>query len=172
MDTLEHWYAVWTRARHEFTVREDLRAKGMDVFLPSMEKTSVRRDRRKILTVPLFPNYIFVRAVLDRDRYIQVARTLGVVNVLGWEEKNPAWIPDEQIESVKILIDKTIPLAQHPYLQVGQWVRVLDGPLKDVVGIIQAVKGHRKLIVQIEMLKRAVACELSASDVMPINKAY
>jgi len=172
MDTLEHWYAVWTRARHEFTVREDLKGKGLEVFLPTVERASRRRDRRRILTVPLFPNYVFVHADLDKERYIQVARTLGVVTVLGWQEKNPVWIPDEQIQSVKILIDRTIPLAQHPFLRAGQWVRVVDGPLKDVVGIIQAVKGGRKLIVQIEMLKRAVSCELSAGDVMPIERPY
>ena len=169
MESLQHWYAVWTRARHEFTVREDLKAKGLEVFLPTLQRASRRRDRRKILTVPLFPNYVFVYAELDKDRYLQVARTLGVVSILGWQEKNPLWIPDEQIESVKILIDATIPLSHHPYLKVGQWVRVVDGPLKDVVGIIQAVKGHRKLIVQIEMLHRAVSCELSAGDVMPID---
>jgi transcription antitermination factor NusG len=172
MDALQHWYAVWTRARHEFTVREDLKAKGLEIFLPTVQRASQRRDRRKILTVPLFPNYVFVHAELDKDRYLQVARTLGVVSVLGWQEKNPLWIPDEQIASVKILIDTTIPLAQHPYLRVGQWVRVLDGPLKDVVGLIQAVKGRRKLIVQIEMLHRAVSCELSAGDVMPINPPH
>jgi transcription antitermination factor NusG len=60
-------------------------------------------------------------------------------------------------------------LSQHPYLRKGLWVRVVSGPLKDVVGIIQAVKGRNKLIVQIELLKRAVSCEFSAGDVMPIS---
>ena len=169
MDDPVRWYAVWTRARHEFSVREDLCAKGMEVFLPTMQRDSTRRDRHKTLTAPLFPGYVFVHSALNKMRYLQVARTLGVVTVLGWQEKNPLWIPDEQIESVKILVDRSLPLSQHPYLRKGQWVRVVSGPLKEVVGIIQSVKGRQRLIVQIEMLKRAVSCEFSAGDVMPIN---
>ena len=169
MDEAARWYAVWTRARHEFAVREDLSAKGLEVFLPTMQRNSMRRDRKKTITAPLFPGYVFVHSVLDKMLYLQVARTLGVVTVLGWRENEPLWIPDEQIESVKILVDRSLPLSQHPYLRKGQWVRVISGPLKDVVGIIQSVKGRHKLIVQIELLKSAVACEFSAGDVMPIS---
>jgi len=169
---MDHWYAVWTRARHEFTVRDDLGTKGFEVFLPTTERTSVRRDRKKILTVPLFPNYVFARASMDREQYLALVRTLGVVNILGYGERKDIWIPDEQIESVRILVDRQIPLAQHPYLQVGKYIRVLSGPFAGAVGIIKQVKGHRRLVVQLDLLRRAVACEIAAAEVMPVDTPY
>jgi transcriptional antiterminator NusG len=134
-----------------------------------MERASVRRDRRKILTVPLFPNYVFARAFLDKDQYLAIVRTLGVVNILGYGEQKDIWVPDEQIESVRILVDRQIPLAQHPYLQAGKYIRVINGPFAGTIGIIKQVRGKRRLVVQLDLLRRAVACELSAGDVIPIE---
>ena len=81
-------------------------------------------------------------------------------------------IPDAQIESVRILVDRQIPLAQHPYLQVGKYIRVLSGPFTGAVGIIKQVKGHRRLVVQLDLLRRAVACEIAAADVIPVDTPY
>jgi transcription antitermination factor NusG len=169
---MDHWYAVWTRARHEFAVRDDLGTKGFEVFLPTVERASVRRDRKKVLTVPLFPNYVFARASLDREQHLAIVRTLGVVNILGYGEHKDIWVPDEQIESVRILVDRQVPLAQHPYLQVGKYIRVLNGPFAGAVGIIKQVKGKRRLVVQLDLLRRAVACEIAAADVMPVETPY
>ena len=75
-------------------------------------------------------------------------------------------------DSVRILVDRQIPLAQHPYLQVGKYIRVLSGPFAGTIGIIKQVKGHRRLVVQLDLLRRAVACEIAAADVIPVETPY
>ncbi len=164
------WYAIWTKARHEFKVEECLKNKGYEVFLPTILKPSIRKDRRKILKVPMFPSYIFVETNLVKETYIDIVKTQGIVNVLGWKENRAPSIPTEQINSLKILVNEEIPIKTHPFLKVGNYVKVVRGPLKGVIGMIKGFKGKRRLIVQVDLLKRAVACEISAEDVIPIDQ--
>lgn len=166
------WYALWTKSRHEFKAEEALLNKGFEVFLPTIIKQSIRRDRKKYYKAPLFPGYIFIKTELYPDIYIDIVRTYGVANVLGWKERKAPSIPEQQIESLKILVDRNIPLENHPFLKVGSYVKVINGPLKGVIGIIKGIKSKRKLIVQIDLLKRAISCEILAEDVIPIENPY
>ncbi len=166
------WYALWTKSRHEFKAEEALLNKGFEVFLPTIFKQSIRKDRKRYYKAPLFPGYIFIKTKLYPDIYIDIVRTHGIVNVLGWKEKKAPSIPKKQIESLKILVDRNIPLENHPFLKVGSYVKVIKGPLKGVIGIIKGIKSKRKLIVQIDLLKRAVSCEILAEDVISIENPY
>ena len=69
------WWAVYTRHHHEKVVAEMLSAKGFEVFLPLYESTRRWKDRRMVLSLPLFPCYLFVRGGLDRK--LQVVTTPG-----------------------------------------------------------------------------------------------
>lgn len=166
------WYALWTKSRHEFKAEEALFKKGFEVFLPTTTKQSIRKDRKKFYKAPLFPGYVFVKTDLDLQIYVEIVKTHGIVNVIGWKEKKAPSIPDEQINSLKILIDKNIPLESHPFLKAGIYVKVINGPLKGVIGIIKSIKSKRKLIVQVDLLKRAISCEVSADDVIPVESPY
>lgn len=169
---MSEWYALWTKSRHEFKAEEALANKGFEVFLPKIVKLSIRKDRKKYYNSPLFPGYVFVKTELDKEIYIEIVKTHGIVNVLGWKEKKAPSIPEKQIESLKILVDTSIPLEEHPFLKVGNYVKVVSGPLKGVIGIIESIKSKRKLIVQVDLLKRATSCEISADDVIPIESPY
>lgn len=169
---MPEWYALWTKARHEFKVEEKLKEKGFEVFFPKVLKQSIRKDRKKMITVPLFPGYLFIRTELSKENYIEIVRTNGIVDILGYKNKKAPSIPESQIESIKILVDRNIPLEAHPFLKIGNYVKVIRGPLKGVIGIIVAIKSKRKLVVQIDLLKRAVCCEVSADDVLPIENPY
>ena len=60
------WWALYTRHQHEKTVADMLTAKGFEVFLPLYESVRRWKDRKKLLSLPLFPCYVFVRGGLDR----------------------------------------------------------------------------------------------------------
>ncbi|MFM8535326.1 MAG: transcription termination/antitermination NusG family protein, partial [Acidimicrobiia bacterium] len=61
-----HWFAIWTRSRHEKIVRDQLAKKSnVDVFLPTIGKWSRWKDRKKKIDWPLFPGYVFARFVPD-----------------------------------------------------------------------------------------------------------
>jgi peptide/nickel transport system substrate-binding protein len=55
------WFAIWTRSRHEKLVRDQLQQKQVEVFLPTINKWSRWKDRKKQIEWPLFPGYCFAR---------------------------------------------------------------------------------------------------------------
>ena len=81
MDTTgAHWFAVWTRSRHEQVVREQLEQKNIDAFLPTMPRWSRWKDRKKKIDWPLFPGYCF--AHFDPTNTLPVLKCTGVVNIV------------------------------------------------------------------------------------------
>jgi hypothetical protein len=69
------WCFLYTRHQHEKAVAEMLSAKSFEVFLPLYESIRRWKDRTKMLTLPLFPGYVFVRGAVTRR--LQVVTTPG-----------------------------------------------------------------------------------------------
>jgi len=74
------WWVLYTRHQHEKTVAESLSVHGFEVFLPLYESTRRWKDRTKILSLPLFPCYVFVRG--GYSRILEVVTTPGVNMIL------------------------------------------------------------------------------------------
>jgi transcription antitermination factor NusG len=154
------WYVIHTCCHHEARVEERLKAKGLEVFLPRHLMASRRRDRKKILQVPLFPGYLFIQDALDSPVYYEILKFPGVVRVLA-NGNGLQPVPMETIESIKLAVAGSRPHYPYPYLTKGKRVRVMEGPLKGVVGIIlEANKEKRKVVIEVEMFHRALAVEL------------
>jgi hypothetical protein len=77
------WYAIHTRARHEKLIDLSLRHGGIDTFLPVVREVHRWSDRRKEITLPLFPCYVFVRILPDSSARLRVLKTPGVLNFVG-----------------------------------------------------------------------------------------
>lgn len=158
------WYAIRTRSRHEKVAARELDAQGIPVFLPLV--TSVRQwsDRRTRVELPLFSGYAFVRiAYLSGDR-VRVLRSIGVVDFVGHKAEG-ASIPDQQIESIRTILDRRVPVKDHPFLNVGQRIRVRNGAISGVEGILLAVKGSRTLVISVEPIQRSLCISLDDYEV-------
>ena len=90
------WFAVWTRARHEARVLDQLRRKDLEAFLPKVPRWSRWKDRKKRIEWPLFPGYCFVR--IQPAESLPVLKCSGVVSLISANGR-PAPIPDVEIES-------------------------------------------------------------------------
>lgn len=171
MDTyFEHinWYAVHTSSRHEDKVHKRLEAKKIPVFLPKIEVWSRRKDRKKRIRIPLFSGYLFVHVELDKHIWLEVLKTPGVARIVG-NQKEPIPIPDEQIESIRILLENDVLLTPIPYLQIDQRVKIVNGPLSGVEGILLKTDTKKnKLVVSVDLLKRSLCVELDTIDVEPV----
>src|SRR3954453_16812059 len=78
------WYAVQTRPRHEHAVASQLDREGVEVLLPMTAQLRRWSDRQKLVQLPLFPNYVFVRTTLDsNEKKVFVLRRIGVVGFVG-----------------------------------------------------------------------------------------
>lgn len=165
-DDPANWWALYTRHQHEKVVAEMLSSKGFEVFLPLYESTRRWKDRRKILSLPLFPCYLFVRGGLDRR--LQVVTTPGVHMIL-YRGDHVALIPAAEIEAIQKAVAAPARVEPHPYLKCGMRVRVVRGALEGVEGILARKKNMFRLILSVDMLAQSVAVEVHASDVEPCS---
>lgn len=74
------WYAVHTRSNHEKAVADAFPCRGIECLLPTYEAMSQWKDRRVLLTHPLFPGYLFVH--ITAAEKLKVLTVPGVVSVL------------------------------------------------------------------------------------------
>lgn len=162
------WWAVYTRHQHEKAVADQLCSKGFEVFLPLYESTRKWKDRNKVLSLPLFPCYVFLRG--DTERKLQVVTTPGVHMILYTGDRI-ATIPTLEIEAIQRSLEGNFLVEPHPFLRCGERVRVRHGSLEGVEGVLVRKKSLYRLVLSVEMLARSVAVEINASDVEPVRAA-
>lgn len=161
------WYVIHTHSRHEVQVEMRLQQMGLEIFLPRIITPSRRRDRKVLLQLPLFPGYLFIHADLETAIYRDILKVQGVVRVLGVKGRLQP-LPEATVESIRCLVASGRPYSSWPFLKKGRSVRIIDGPLTGVVGIvINRLEKKRKLVVSVELFRRAVAVELEDESVEP-----
>jgi transcription antitermination factor NusG len=159
------WCAIYTRHQHEKTVSEMLEAKGFEVFLPLYDSTRKWKDRRKVLAVPLFPSYVFVRGAVERR--LPVLTTPGVHMIISRGER-VATVPEDEIDAIRRTVEGNFRVEPHPFLRCGERVRVVRGSLEGVEGVLTRKKNLFRLVLSVEMLAQSVAVEIDAIDVVPV----
>lgn len=162
------WYAVHTRSRHEKQVERLLAEKQVEIFLPLRREVHRWKDRYKQVELPLFSGYVFVRILPDADVRLRVLRTVGVVRIVGFAQKDAA-IPCEQIETLRRLTASDAPLHRHRYLRAGQRVKVISGTLAGVEGTLVRLRKSDRMVISIAQIRQSVAVELSGYAVVPIG---
>jgi transcription antitermination factor NusG len=156
------WRAIYTRHQHEKTVAGLLSNRGFDVFLPTYQAVRRWKDRTKILSLPLFSCYAFIRGGLDRR-----AEVLGVPGVIGLVGRpfGSAVISSEEIESIRRLVAASSEVAPHPFIERGERVRITSGPLTGIEGILIRHHQQCRLVLSLEALGQAAAVNVDASSV-------
>jgi transcription antitermination factor NusG len=162
----ERWYAAQTSANHEKRVAEQLNLRAVEAYLPLY--TSVRRwkDRRVRLELPLFPGYVFVRLAL-RDR-LQVLQTPSVARLVGFGGQ-PTPLPEQEIDSLRRGLTHDMLIEPHPYLKVGQRVRVKTGPLQGLEGLLLRRKKTSRFVISLDLIMRSVAVEIDTAELEPVR---
>ena len=163
-DQETRWYAIRTRSRHEKVAAGELEARGIRVFLPLVTSLRQWSDRRTEVELPLFPGYAFVQVTYFSGDRVRVLQASGVVSFVGPNAAG-ASIPDEQIDAIRTLLVRKVPVKDHPFLKVGQRIRVRGGSLSGVEGILVAVNGERSLVISVEPIQRSLCISLDGYDV-------
>lgn len=163
-----HWYVLHTKSRHENVVFDGLDRKKVEVFLPKTFKRSIRKDRRVVLNVPLFPGYLFLKATLTPEWHLQILKTVGAVKLIGNRE-GPVPVPDPVIDSLKIITAEQTEaeVLIGTRFKKGDAVVVIQGPFTGVQGFFARYKGADRIIVEIDALGQFAAVEVSVDDVTP-----
>ena len=164
------WFALWTHSHCEQLVRDQLSAKGFDAFLPTIRDWSRRGGVRRLISRPMFPSYLFVHHSMDKLSYIEIMKSNGLVKILGERWDNLAAIPDAEVDAIRQLTTSELSLTPYPFLRDGQRVRIVEGPLAGVEGILVRSRPNRGLLVlSVELLHRSVAVEVDCGAVVAIE---
>lgn len=151
-----NWYAVHTRPRHEKRVAQLLEEKKVCTFLPLLRQIHRWSDRQSSVEVPMFGNYAFVRIAQTTVERLHVLRTPGILGFVG-SEGHGTPIPHEQIDSLQKAIREKLPCTEHPFISVGQRVRIRGGALNGIEGILMSKGGEQSVILSVELLQRSVS---------------
>ena len=156
------WHALYTRHQHEKLVQQILIEKGFETFLPLYQAIHQWKDRVRKLWLALFPSYVFIRGGLDRR--LDIVTTTGFHSIVS-DGEQPGVVTATEIEAIRQLVETRLPVEPHPFLKVGDRMRVKSGPLAGFEGILVRKKNQCRLVLSIELLQQAVATEVDGYQV-------
>jgi len=146
-DTTYRWFALYTKARAEKKVHEELQQKGIEVYLPMRKELRQWSDRKKWVETPIISSYIFVH-ILKED-YRRVFESRGVVAYVSRKGKAVA-IPDREIKAMQRTVESNLTFNVEPSaIRKGQTITVASGPLKGITGEVVEVQGAKRLFLRI-----------------------
>ena len=159
-DLQGQWWVAHTRSRNEKALAKDLTRLNIVSYLPLRKRVtrSRRTGRHSLSTVPVFTGYLFFNAT-EQQRY-QVVATRRVANTL--------YVPDQQqlVAQIRhihqVLVTDTVFEHFHG-VRVGQWVRVVAGPLVGVEGRVVRKLGKTRLAISVDILGQSVLAEVDAN---------
>jgi len=154
-DPGKQWHVIRVRANAERQVSRSLSSKDVEVFLPVQKRAPVRR--RTSGESPLFPGYVF--ASFDSRFTLPVVACPGVVHILC-RGNIPEVVDPAEIHALQTVAMKARTLVPHPMLEWGEKIRIREGPLADVEGIVLRDEGGPRLVVSISLLQRSVVAEV------------
>lgn len=166
-----HWYACYTRSRHEKQVETLLKERGFESYLPVIARERQWKDRKKLVDFPLFPSYVFGRFTLAQLHSVLTTRGVStIVRTNGY----PTPIPDADIQNVQRFVSAIaqtgIETEQRPFLTEGQWVRILDGPFDGVEGVVVEQRGRKRVLVGVEAIGQGLEIDIDARLLKPIRR--
>jgi len=151
------WFALIVKPRYEKAVVQGLRYKNIEEFLPMSFTWRRWSDRMKLLELPLFPGYVFCRC--DYENRLAVLDTPGVASFVSLG-RGPAEVSNEEIGRIRAIAASGLPAESGPFVRIGQRVRIEDGPLAGLEGILDRNKASLRVVVNVELLQRSVLVEV------------
>ena len=171
----KRWYIVQAYSNFERKVAESIREKiaasGLgdlfeDVLVPTEKVVEVRRGRKVDAERKFFPGYVLVKMELTDQTFHLIKETPKVTGFLGSDTKP---IPISEAEAMAILqqvqegVERPKPSVS---FEVGEQVRVSDGPFASFNGLVEEVDEERaRLKVEVSIFGRATPVELEYGQV-------
>ncbi|MFA7229018.1 MAG: UpxY family transcription antiterminator [Melioribacteraceae bacterium] len=157
------WFALYTKPRQEFKAALQLQSVSVEYYLPTI--TSLKRwsDRKKKVIEPLFRGYVFIRAD-EKERMIASSQS-SIVRTIFFNGE-PSVIPDWQIENLKKMISESPDLFVSNKIEIGEKVKITDGPFKDIIGVVTGAQEDKWLAVSVELIRCSVMVRLPKESVL------
>ena len=164
------WHALYVRSRAEKKVLSQLEDNGFQAYLPLITQVRKWSDRKKKVEEPLFKSYVFVYS--NEKEHIPILNVYGVIKFVTFEKKAVV-VPENQILAIKKFVNEyesgeEYKMQNNADLKEGQMVRIINGPMKGLVGRLDTIRNKRHLIVFIEVVGQYIPVHLPRAKVEPV----
>jgi transcriptional antiterminator RfaH len=160
------WYIALTEPSRETKALSGIERNGFVCNLPTFIKSIwAGRSKRRLVTRPLFPGYLFVRFDQGYERWDIVRDVSGVRGFLSVNGR-PARIPQLAIDTINIKVaEMKLPPKQRSAYREGQSVRIMEGPFAALVGPIERLSNRGRVDVLIDLFGGKVPVEVHESEI-------
>lgn len=172
----KQWYVINTYSGYEDNVAQALKQRIdslnmndriFDVVVPKEKKVEIKNGKKKIVEKKIFPGYVLVQMLVDEDSWYVVRNTPSVTGFIGFGNKPSPLSPDE-IKNIQKRMGIEEPEFKIDY-EIGESVKIIDGPFKDFDGVISDIDKIRgKIKVLVSMFGRETPVELDALQIQRI----
>jgi transcriptional antiterminator NusG len=166
----KQWYVIHTYSGHESKVKaaleERLRAAGLQdkveqILLPTEDVVEIKGGRRRVSSRKFFPGYLLIEMEMGDDIWYVIKNTPKVTGFLG-DAKQPAPLSEEEVAQIlEHMRGESAEPKPKMSFEIGENIRVIDGPFTNFTGIIREVHPERgKLKVMVSIFGRSTPVEL------------
>ncbi len=162
-----NWYLIYTRPRHEKKVHARLCEINIHSFLPTRKVLRVWHDRRKFVSEPLFPSYVFTYLNTIED-YYKAINTEGALYYVKFG-KEVATVSEAVINNLKLVVSQTqdIEVTENQFQQ-GQWLVIKNGAFTGLSCEVVQCDSKQKVLVRVDLLKRNIILTVPEEYLMPV----
>ncbi len=167
-DENRRWYVIHTYSGYENKVRQNLlhRIETMEmqdeifrVIVPTEEEIEIKNGQRRTVHKKVFPGYVLVQMHMNDNSWYVVRNTPGVTSFVGHGNR-PTPLEESEVKAILKQMEQEAPKVKVSY-QVGQAVKITDGPFTDFEGVVDAIDHERgRVRVLVSFFGRETRVEL------------
>ena len=155
------WHVLYTKPRHELKALERLAQKGFEVYCPMKTTLKQWSDRKKKVSAPLLPSYIFIKTT-EKKRAIPLTDP-SVLNYIFWLGK-PAIVRESEVDTLKGIINKEkVQEFEITKLKTGDKIEIKKGLIKSKNAIIKTISNN---YVTAELKQLGMTIVLKKTDLL------
>jgi transcriptional antiterminator NusG len=167
-DDDRRWYVIHTYSGYENKVKQNLlhrietmemRDQIFNVIVPTEEEIEIKNGQRRTVQKKVFPGYVLVQMKMNDNSWYVVRNTPGVTSFVGHGNK-PTPLEESEVKAILRQMEQEAPKVKVSY-QVGQAVKITDGPFTDFEGVVDAIDHERgRVRVLVSFFGREAPVEL------------
>jgi transcriptional antiterminator NusG len=172
----QRWYVVHAYSGFESYVKKVLESrismsphkdKFGDIMVPTEEVVEMREGNRRKSERKFFPGYVLVQMEMDNDTWHLVKEVPKVLGFIGGTSDKPAPITEAEADAILNRVEEGVDRPRPKVLfEVGEVVRVNDGPFNDFNGVVEEVNYEKsKMLVSVQIFGRSTPVELTFGQV-------
>lgn len=160
------WWVAHTRPRAEKALSADLDRFAIPNYLPLHKRVTRSRATNRISRsmAPVFSGYLFFAATeAQRCQSLTTNRIVSILTV-----PNQARLVAE-LRQIQQVLASDADFAQQPRIEVGRWVRIVDGPLVGVIGVVSSRRSPHRVFLNVDILGQSITVETAPGIIEPID---